>query len=192
MKKHIAVVAPIGAGKTSFSRYFLKKGLELYKLSYALYEEVEKRGMDKEDRVVLQDVGDQMRKIGGPSVLADIAIKNIKRYPDKRFVIESIRNHNELKTLKDEFGEDLLILALDAPLKLRYERILKREGQYKEQEMSFEEFEAINKRDLGIGNAPNEQNVAKCLEMAEETIVNDGTREDLEQKVISIYNKYFT
>lgn len=190
-KQHLAIVAPIGAGKTTVAKYFVSKGFELYKLSYALYEEVDKRGMDKNDRTTLQDVGDDMRASMGSDALAQVALKQIRESPKSRFVIESIRNHHELSLLRKELGDKLLILAIDAPLEIRYDRVVKRQGQYNEQETTFEEFKKVNDRDLGIGNKSNEQNVAKCLKMADVNILNDGDEKDLENITIKLFDKYF-
>ncbi len=191
MKKYLAIVAPIGAGKTTVANYFVSKGFTLYKLSFAIYDEAEKRGLDKEDRTTLQDLGDEMRNKGGYDVLAKKAVEIIKRNPENNYVIDSIRNHHELMCLKNYLGDDLLILAIDADIRIRYDRVVKRQGQYKEQKLTYEEFEKINKRDMGLSNKPNEQNVAKCLELAEEIIQNIKDEQFLIEQINTIYNKYF-
>lgn len=129
-KKYIAIVAPIGAGKTTAAKFFQDKGFGAYKLSYAIYEEADKRGLDKEDRTTLQDLGDELRRKNGLTVLAEAAIRKVAQ-SDKNFVIESIRNHHELKFLKDKLGDKLIILAIDAPNSIRYKRVVDRKGQYK-------------------------------------------------------------
>ncbi len=191
LKKHIAIVAPISAGKTTAINFFKSKGFIVYKLTEAIYKEADRRGFDRTNRVVLQDLGDEMRKIGGVDILARLAIKEFKKYPNQNFAIDSIRNHNELIALKNEYGELLLILAINAPIELRYKRAVARKGQYKEQNMSFEEFVQIDKRDLGIGNKDHEQNVAKCIEMADITIENSSSLESFIYKLVRLYNQYF-
>lgn len=191
MKKYLAIVAPIGAGKTTVANYFVDKGFSLYKLSFAIYDEARERGLDKEDRTTLQDIGDEMRKEGGYDILAKKAIENIKNNEEHNYVIDSIRNHHELMCLKDYFKDELLILAIDADIDIRYDRVVKRQGQYKEQNLTFEEFEKINKRDIGLNNKPNEQNVAKCLELAEKIIQNNKDEKYLIEQIDTIYNKYF-
>lgn len=191
MKKHIAVVAPIGAGKTTLTDFFLKKGFRYYKLTIPIYDECDELGLDREDRAILQDVGDDLRKKLGLDALAQIAIKKVKSSPSDRFVIDSIRNHNELKLLMSELGDDLLVMTVTAPIEVRYKRIVQRKGQYKEDEKSFEEFKIDDKRDLGIGNAENEQNVQKCIDMAQVSIDNSGTKEEFDGRIRKLYKKYF-
>lgn len=193
MRKHkyIALVAPIGAGKTTLARYFESKGFELYKLSYAIYEEADRQKRDKSDRITLQDIGDEMRKKLGYSALAKIALEKLEAAPRRRFVIDSIRNHHEVETLKKALGKNLLVVAVTAPLDIRYKRVVKRKGQYKEQLISLEEFKKIDARDLGMGNKPNEQNVAKCIELADTIIKNESTIQSFEKTLAEFYNKYF-
>lgn len=191
MKKHVAIVAPIGSGKTTAAKFFEDKGFKLYKLSSAIYEEADKRGIDRKDRTSLQDLGDEMRAKGGLTVLADIAVKKAQENLEVGYVFDSIRNHNELKALRKAFGDDLLILAIDAHIKVRYKRVVERKGQYKEQETTFDQFLKINERDLGLGNEENEQNVAKCLDMAEETIDNSTTEKNFTNALEELYNLHF-
>lgn len=190
-KQHVAIVGPIGAGKTTAAEFFQNKGFESYKLSYAITLEAEKRGLDRGNRKILQDLGDEMRERDGLEVLASIAVQHLKKSPKQHFVVESIRNHHELKYLKDYFGKKLLILAINAPLKVRYERAVSRQGQYKEQEMSFTEFKEIDKRDFGINNKPNEQNVDKCIKMADFMILNNASESHLTRELDKVYGEYF-
>ncbi len=52
--------------------------------------------------------------------------------------------------------------------------------------MTFEEFKKNSDRDLGVGNAENEQNVQKCIDLADVEVLNDGTLEELEEKIQKI------
>jgi dephospho-CoA kinase len=189
MKKYIAIVGTIAAGKTTAAAFFHDKfGFVHYKLSQAIYDEADRLGVDRHERTVLQDLGDKLREEYGVSALAIKAIEMIGNNPDKRFVLESIRNHNEVIKLKQELQDDLIVISVDAPIKDRYQRAVAREGQYKEQNLSFEEFETNDTRDLGIGNKDNEQNVAKCMELAEVHIQNTKTPKDFEDNLLKAIN----
>ncbi|MBP9758268.1 AAA family ATPase [Candidatus Dojkabacteria bacterium] len=188
MFKYIAIVGPIAAGKTTVAEIIKKKfGYPIYKLSQGIYDEADKRGLDREDRVVLQNLGDELREKFGVAVLAKLVIEKILRstQDDKMqgAIIESIRNHNEVILLKKEFGKDLLVISVDAPMKLRYERAVKREGQYKEQHLSYAEFKEIAKRDLGHKSDEKGQNVIKCMELSDCKLENTGDIKSLENKL---------
>ena len=186
MKKYIAIVGPIGAGKTTVSDILIEEfGYVRYKISQGLYDEVERRGLER-TRIILQDVGDDLRNLKGPGVLSKLAVEKLKKDgvdQSKKIVFESIRNHNEILVLQEEYGDELFVISVDTPLEVRYKRAVERKGQYNEQDTTFEEFKKIAERDLGKGNGENEQNVLKCMELADIEISNDGTLEDLKKKV---------
>lgn len=188
-KNYIAIVATIAAGKTTAAKYFEDKGFYYYRLSDAIYDEAERLGLDNRDRVVLQDVGDKMRSENGFSVLADIAVEKFKKLNKNKFVIDSIRSHHELRKLHKEYKNKLLIIAIDAPIEVRYRRIVSRD-EYDEKEYSFKKFKQINKRDLGVGNKENEQNNRRCLDMADLSLQNSGTLKQLHRKLDKIYKKF--
>jgi dephospho-CoA kinase len=191
MYEYIAIVGPIAAGKTTVADILRDNyGFATYKLSQGIYDEADRLGLDREDRVVLQDLGDKLRKEQGVDVLAKLAINKILRQAqddkDAKFVIESIRNHNEVLRLQQELGDKLYVIAVDAPMEVRYERAVKREGQYKEQHLSFEEFKKIAERDLGKESDEAGQNVIKCMQLADVKVDNSGTKEELEVKLKEI------
>ncbi len=185
MKKIIAVVGTIGSGKSTAAKIIAEKiGAEVYKLSQVIYAEADKLGLVRTDRKILQKVGDNLRLEGGYGVLARRFIEDVyAKNPEKRYVIESIRNYHELEELKTKFGEELQIISVDAPLEVRYKRVVERQGQYKEQEMNFEEFQKINDLDLYGTGDENSQTVAKCLAMAEVSIDNSDGAEELEAQI---------
>lgn len=187
MKKVIAVVGPIASGKTTVANILADKyEFSCYRLNQALYDEVDRRGLDRTERVVLQDVADDMRAKDGPAVLAKIITETIKKEDGENYVIESIRNHNEVLEIKKSFGEEVTVISVDTPIEIRYKRAVERKGQYKEQELTFEEFKRNSERDLGEGNAENEQNVKKCMELADIEISNEGTIDELDEKIEDI------
>lgn len=186
MKKFIAIVGPIASGKTTAAKFLAENGYEHRRLNEGIYEEADKQGLDRENREHLQDVGDKLREERGVAVLADMVIQKIQEEYDgeKKYVIESIRNHNELLAMEEAFEDSFYVIAVDAPVETRFERAVEREGQYKEQDMTFELFKKISDRELGEGNAENEQNVLKCMEMAHVVIENTGDLETLHKKVL--------
>lgn len=187
MHEYIAIVGPIAAGKTTAADILRDEyGFTTYKLSQGIYDVADERGLDREDRVVLQNLGDELRREQGVDVLAQLAIEKARKDGLTKLVFESIRNHNEVLRLQKELGKDLYVIAVDAPMEVRYERAQKREGQYKEQHLTWEEFKAIAERDMGKESDETGQNVIKCMQLADVTINNSGTREELENKIREI------
>ena len=78
-----------------------------------------------------------------------------------------------------------MLLGIDAPVELRFKRILKRgrAGDTKTLQhfIKLEERENFNKS--------SNQQLDKCLEMADKIIVNDSSLEELHKKIDSFLNK---
>ena len=80
--------------------------------------------------------------------------------------------------------ENFLLLSVDAEQKIRYERILKRGSET--DHVTFEEFQAQEEKEMN-NTDPTKQNVAECMKLADVQIRNDGTFEDLYQKLDEIF-----
>ena len=190
MKKHLAIVSTIGAGKSTAGKYLESRGFAYFKLSQILSDEASKRGLDPKDRSVLRSIGNELRSKYGPAFLAKMAIRKLTESNIEKFCFESIRNPAELHEFKRVFGDDLLILRVDASIESRYKRVLNR--CEKNEKISFDDFKRSDELDLGKDSDKNGQQNQKCLDMAEVTVNNDSTLDEFYSKLNEIFNKYFT
>jgi len=180
VKLVVGLTGTMGSGK-EMTKEILKKNFSCYyvTLSTVIRGELEKRKISF-NRTTLQDMGDQMRKQYGTHILALLAIEYLPR--DKEMiVIDGIRNLGEAEYLKKKFGKGFVLVAIDAPQNVRWERIQKR-GE-KTDPKTFEEFLEAEKRDLGEGQPDYGQKVGACMKIADITIVNDGSLQDFEDKI---------
>jgi dephospho-CoA kinase len=180
--KIVGITGTIGAGK-SLVRNILK---EYFESSYVIsLSTILKRRLGRNaDRKTLQDFGNELRAKFGSQILAEVAIENL---PEKELIIiDGIRNPGEVEFLRKKFGENFKLIAVDAPIQLRFERTIKRKY---ERIKSFREFLQLNERDLGKNEPEYGQQVAKCLQQADFLIVNDGSIDDLRKKLEEIVKK---
>lgn len=184
--KVIGLTGTIGSGKKVVKQFILRR-FNCYHvtLSDVIRGEVEKK-RGTLNRTTLQDMGNEMRKKYGTHVLALLATEYLPR--DKEMiVIDGIRNPGEVEYLKKNFGKDFVLIAVDAPKKIRFERLKIRNDPKDPQ--TFEEFEKMDARDQGEGEPPYGQRVGACIAMAEFKISNDGSLEQLEEKVLEAMKK---
>ncbi len=179
---YIGLTGPIASGKNEVAKYLIKKGFRYISLSEILREIAKKLGV-KITRENLQDLGDRLRREYGNDYLAR---KALEKMDEGNWVINSIRNPGEVEFFRKNLKEFYLI-AVDAPLEIRWERIRKR--QKDTDPKTFEEFLKINERDLGINQPEYGQGVKRCMEMADFLIVNDGSLKELYEKVKKILKK---
>lgn len=184
--KVVGVAGTIGSGKEIVSEKLLKRFNSYHvNLSDIIKGEIERK-KGKLDRKALQDMGDEMRKKYGPHILALLAIEYLPR--DKEMsVVTGIRNPAEAEYLRKKFGQNFKLIAVDAPIEVRFERVLKRQKPSDPQ--TFDEFVTLDERDQGKEESEAGLQVKKCVEIADFKIINDGTLEDLEKKIADVIQK---
>jgi Dephospho-CoA kinase len=168
----IGLTGTNGSGKGEVAKYLQKKGYAYQSLSDVIREELQKRGLET-SRDNLIACGNELREKYGPEVLA-------RRVAEKIIgptVIDSIRNPKEVEYLRS-LG-DFILIAVDAPVEIRFERVIKRGRN--ESASTLEEFIARETREKT--NDPNSQQLETCLKLADLTIINDGSLEELWKKL---------
>lgn len=175
MKKVIQLIGLTGtnsAGKGKAAAYLQKKGYTYYSLSDLIREELLRDGKDiSRDNLIKK--GNDLRKKLGSDILARLVMKKVKG----KAVIDSIRNPAEVDFLRNQ--KDFILLAIDAPVKLRYERAKKRGRN--ESASSLREFMKKEKEEMTISKKG--QQLHRCMKMADTIIINDGTLEEFYQKL---------
>jgi len=168
----IGLTGTNGAGKGEVAAYLVKKGYEYFSLSDLIREELIKRD-EEVTRDNLIKMGNQLREKFGADILARLVMEKIKG----KTVIDSIRNPKEVEYLRKQ--KDFILLCIDAPVELRYERAKKR-GRI-ESATNLREF--IQKEEEEMTSYKNGQQLRNCMSLADITLINDGTLEDLYQKL---------
>lgn len=174
----IGVTGPLCSGIDTFADILKKEhGFIWFSYSDILREEARKKGVEL-TRTNLQDLGDELRRSEGLGVLSKRIIE--KLLPGKNYVCGNLRNPGEFEVMKNSLGNDFILIKIEAPQKVRFERLLKRRRE--KDPSNFEDFVKMEERDLGIGQADYGQQHAAVFPLAEKTIVNDSTVEDLAKK----------
>ena len=170
--KTIGLTGTNGSGKGAAAEYFVSKGYAYHSLSDVIREELNKDGLPPtRDNLIRK--GNELRSLGGPDFLARQVMKRV----EGKAVIDSIRNPEEVRFLKGK--KDFILLAIDADVALRYERVKKRGRD--ESAASLEEF--VKKEDEEKTASPTQQQLHTCLKMADFFVLNDGSLEDLYKKL---------
>ncbi|MDD8031526.1 MAG: AAA family ATPase [Acidobacteriota bacterium] len=168
----IGLTGTNGAGKGEVAAFFQKKGYDYVSLSDIIREELRARGLEA-SRDNLIACGNELREKFGADILARRATKKIKGPT----VIDSIRNSREIEYLRS-LG-DFILIAVDAPIEIRFERVKKRGRD--ESAVTLEEFR--KKEELEKSTEENSQQLEACLKLADLTIINDGQLEQLWAKL---------
>ena len=174
----IGITGTNAAGKESVAGVLQSKGFVQFSCSDAIRDEARSRGLPV-DRETLITLGNELRGAYGPSVLADRVYRSIKEQGIQKAIVVSIRNPAEAQALAAH--DNFMLVWVDALPALRYERSRIRQRD-KADVLSFEEFLALEKFEEDAG--PTGQRLRFMKDLASISIENNGTIQELEQKII--------
>jgi len=171
----IGITGRNGSGKDTIAEIFVKKSFHHFSLSDSLRIEATKRKLEH-TADNLRKIGNELREKHGTGILAELAIQNMKK--DQNLVITSIRNPGEVEILRKR--KDFILVNVDVPASIRFERLQKR-GKQGDTIKTIEEFKRLEKEDESKNPAALQTN--KVIKMAEVTISNDCDIETLNEKI---------
>jgi dephospho-CoA kinase len=176
--KIVSIVGMAGAGKSEVSRVFERKGYIRIRFGDVTDEELRKRNLEpNEDNERL--VRESLRE-GGCEAYARLNQPKIEQaLKNSNVVIDGLYSWEEYLYLKELYGESLYLLAVWASPKTRYARLARRA----QRRLTPEQAASRDKTEL--------ENLAKGgpIAMADFTIVNESSREDLireAERIVSI------
>jgi len=176
----MGVTGKNASGKDVFADYLIKKGFVHYSLSDILREELKKEGKES-TRENLIAKGNALREKFGAGILAKRVAEKIKK--SKNYIITSIRSPGEINELRKLEG--FILIALEAPVELRFKREFERKKETAVK--SIKEFKELEEKELR-GNE-NSQQLLKCIEMADETIINGSSLNDFYNKIEGVLTR---
>jgi dephospho-CoA kinase len=168
----VAIVGMPGSGKTEVTKFFIKKGFDRVYFGDITFEEMKRRNL-KINEANERKIREEIRKRHGMAAYAILSLSKIRKfYKEGNVVIESLYSWDEYKVVKDEFGSNFKVVAVYAPPQMRYARLKNRPARPCTKE------EAQSRDYAQIENLA----IAGPIAMADYTILNIGTLEDLFKK----------
>lgn len=168
----IGLTGTNAAGKGEAAAYFAGKGYAVFSLSDIIREELRQRG-EPVTRDSLIRTGNELRRRFGADVLARRTMAKV-RGPA---VIDSIRNLAEVEYLRRQEG--FLLLAVDAPVEVRFAR-----AALRGRDESAADLEAFKRKEEEERRGGEDgQQLEACMAAADRTIINDGTLEELRRRL---------
>ncbi len=172
----IGITGSDGGGKGTVVEYLVSKGFTHYSSREFIVAEIERQGLQS-DRNQMRLTANELRAKYGNEFVVKQAYEKAKVEGKDKVVIESIRALAEAEYLKAQGG---ILLSVDADPAVRYERVQARRSDT--DKVTFEQFlahEELEKNDPD----PSGMQKAKVMQMADYTIMNESTLEDLQTKV---------
>jgi dCMP deaminase len=177
----IGLTGKNAAGKGEVAAFLKDKSFYYHSLSDVIREELDQRRVPV-TRDNLIAAGNELRQKFGADVLARRILPKLD--PNRNYVIDSIRNPAEVKALRDT-GR-FLLLNIDAPADVRFERIRKRKREKDPQNLEeFQQKEELERK----SSVEHMQSIEDCQALADFTIINDSSLENLQRSVTEIVSR---
>ncbi|MGD8538570.1 MAG: AAA family ATPase [Candidatus Aminicenantes bacterium] len=170
--KLIGLTGTNGSGKGEAASFFRTNGYAYFSLSDIIREELIQEGRET-DRDNLIQKGNELREKFGANILASRVMDRITG----KSVIDSIRNPGEIEYFRTQ--ENFILLAIDAPVEIRYTRV--RQRGRNESASSLQEFIAKEKEEMT--QKERGQQLEECMRLSDYRVTNEGSLEDFFKKL---------
>lgn len=176
----MAFVGMPASGKGEAAAVAKELGYPVVNMGDVIREEVQRLGLEPTDEN-LGSTGTRLRQEEGLSAIARRCVIKLRTLKSGAAVVDGIRNIEEVHLFKGEFGSDFLLINVQSSAWDRLARIRKR-GRADDKLMDEERLRIRDERELGWG-------LGESIKNADLTIVNDGTIDQLREKIKKIFEE---
>lgn len=179
----IAIVGMTGSGKSEVADVLVKKGFQFIRFGQITLDIVKERGLEPTEENE-RPIRESIRKEYGMAAYAILNIPKIDKLLEKGdVVVDGLYSWEEYKVLKKKYGMDFVCLAVYSPPETRYERLAGRSyDPAKDKSMRNRPSTREQAQDRDYAEIEN-INKAGPIAMADYTIVNEGSLEDMQKKI---------
>ncbi|MFH1207396.1 MAG: AAA family ATPase [Patescibacteria group bacterium] len=191
-KQHsiIALVGMCGAGKSEVADRFVARKFSYLRFGQITLDEVKRRGLEPKEENE-RPIREEFRTKHG---MAAFALLNIPKIDEllgqgKNVLADGLYSWSEYKVLREKYGSRLIIVAVYAPPAVRYGRLEDRRSKYTDDpKMKYRSFSRAEAQSRDYAEIEKIEK-AGPIAMADYTIVNTGTLDELFRQVENIINQ---
>jgi len=185
--KLVCIVGMAGAGKSMVADEFKKAGFAYLRFGQITIDKLKERGLELNEENE-RKIREELRKKYGMGAFATLNIPKIDRLiKESNVVVDGLYSWTEYKILKEKYGDKMYVVAVYVPPKLRYERLTKRVVENDPQKR----FRPLTEEQAKARDYSEIENLEKGgpIAMADFTIINTGTLEELKEKVKEVISQ---
>jgi len=179
--KIIAFVGLPLSGKSTAAKVAEELGIPVVVMGDIVREEVRRRGLELTDENAGK-IATELREKEGMDAIAKRCIPIIREKAKEKgiVVVDGIRGIAEVERFKKEFGDDFILINIESPIELRFERALKRKRD--DDIKTIEELKKRDERELSW-------NMGEAMKVANFTIENTSDIQTFVDKIRDLLNQ---
>jgi dephospho-CoA kinase len=179
---NIGLTGSMASGKGELAKCLKRIKFTYISLSDIVRDAARHRGIKKLSRQDMQDIGNELRQLGGPGILAKKIREKINSTRSKKWIIDGIRNPAEVAELRKL--PQFYLIGIKSDPDILIERMNSRNRSTDLAPPA--ELKEVILREWGNGEPEEGQQVGRCMELADFTIENNGTLKELQKKCQNI------
>ncbi len=168
-----------GSGKSEAAAIAQAEGFFPVAMGDAVRSYMRKRGIELSEKNV-GTIANKLRAEHGMDAIAKMCVPAVRSLTSQKVVIDGLRGIAEVNAYRREFKRDFKLIAISARPEVRFERVKGRSRP--DDARSFQRFEEKDERELAWG-------LEEALGVAEYSIQNEGTLEELKSAVSSLLER---
>ena len=180
----IGIAGRIAAGKETLTKVLRDKGFNYFETRKVIIEGLNEKGLEL-SRTNMQDLADKWRGEYGEGALMRKILEKIDT--NENWIIDSLRNAGEARHMREKLGGNFILIAVDAPQKIRFERIVKRSKQ--SDMLDWNDFLKVDERDNFDPDNSMGQQTGKLIEIADFVVMNDKDLDSAIDQIEKIWEK---
>lgn len=179
MKRVLAIVGMTGSGKSTVSDVLKEKDCGYVRFGQITIDELKKRNLEINEKNE-KKIREELRKEHGMDAFAKLNVEKLDKELKKGDVIaDGLYSWEEYLFLKDYYNERLIVIAVYSSPETRYKRLAARDIR----PLTAEESKSRDKAEI------ENSNKAGPIAMADYTLINEGSIENLKKDVEDLWKK---
>lgn len=178
----VGVVGMPASGKSEAAAVAREEGVPVVTMGDVIRDEVRRRGLEPTDEN-MGKVGVELREQEGDDAVARRCADEIRSVAEEQdtenpvVLVDGVRGGDEVELFRDEFGEDFVLLEVEASFETRLERVRSRGRD--DDMTTAEKLRNRDERELGYG-------MGDAIEGADVVISNEGSLREFREEFRSV------
>ncbi|WP_423750874.1 AAA family ATPase [Salinirarus marinus] len=179
----IGTVGLPGSGKGEAAAVAREEGVPVVTMGDVIREACRERGLDPSEHH--GEVARELREEGGPAAVAEKSLPHIESALSDHdtVLVDGLRSPAEVECFEEAFGDDFVLVSIDAPFEVRAERLAERGRDATDADVTALERREEREREFGMD---------AVIDRADVHVENAGSLSEFRERIRSLLHDDLT